>query len=248
MFKAIVIDDERVAISQLEAMAAFNENIAIIAGYSDPLEGLEGIRKLQPQVVFLDISMPGMRGLYLAEQIVHAYPQTGIVFVTSHNDYALKAFELNVLDYLLKPLTQERFNQCLDKLLQYGYQRINFESLRTLNQSFKEAAKKIFVEDNGDTILLKPDDIYFFEVRDKTVFIKTKNNTYSSPNNLSYFEAKLQNSNFYRCHRAFLINLNQVSRFIHYSKVICEVGFADIPETALVSKTNVNILKRLLEY
>lgn len=248
MLKAIAVDNEKAAINQLKAIAASNKFIEVIARYTDPVEGLKNIKVLQPQVVFLDISMPEMSGLYLAEQILKACPQTGIVFFTSHNDFALEAFNLNALDYLLKPLSQERFDRCIEKLLQYGFKSIGTENLHNINNSFKEAAKKLFVEDNGETILLKPENIYYFEVRDKTVFIKTKHKAYSSPNSLGYFEAKLQNSNFYRCHRSYLVNLDKVDRFIYYAKVISEVGFSDIKETALVSKNKVNTLKKLLEY
>lgn len=246
--RAIVIDDEKAAINQLKAIGASSEDIEIIAGFTDPMKGLENIKTLQPQVVFLDISMPEISGLYLAEQIVKACPQTGIVFITSHDAYALEAFELNALDYLLKPLSQERFDKCIAKLLQYGYSSITSERLHHINHNFKEAAKKLFVEDNGDTVLLRPENIYYFEVRDKIVLIKTRNKEYASYNSLGNFEAKLQNSNFYRCHRSYLVNLDKVDRFINYSKKICEVGFSDIEETALVSKNSIGIMKKLLEY
>lgn len=248
MFKAISIDDEKAANCCLESMAGKNKHINIIASFRDPLEGYENIKKHLPQVVFLDISMPEMSGLYLAEQIIKACPQTAIVFVTSHDTYALQAFELNALDYLLKPLSQERFDKCIAKLLRYGLNIPSSESLYNISTDFKESVKKIFVEDKGETILLKPEDIYYFEVRDKTVFIKTRTENYSSLSSLGYFETKLQNNNFYRSHRSYIINLDKVSRLIYFGKIICEVGFADIKETALVSKNNVPTLKKLLKY
>lgn len=248
MLKAIAIDNEKTALTQLEKMAAANGGIDILAKFTDPVEGLETLKKLQPHLVFLDIDMPVISGIYLAEQVVKFCPVTGIVFVTSFDDYALKAFELNALDYLLKPLTEKRFDQCIEKILTYGYKTISPANISSLNQQFKESAKKLFVDNRDETLLLKPEEIYYFEVSDKTVLIKTLQNTYTSGNSLDYFEAKLQNSNFYRSHRSYLVNLDKVSRLITYSKTNCEVGFADIKETVLVSKRNISLLKRLLEY
>lgn len=248
MLTAILIDDEKAAQGRLEEVVRNNDNIELIASFQNPLEGYENIKLHQPQIVFLDISMPEMSGLYLAEQIIKIAPQTAIVFITSHEEYALKAFELNALDYLLKPLTQERFDKCIGKLLKYGINSPPAENLHNMNSNFKESIKKIFVEDEGETILLKLDDIYYFEVRDKRVFIKTQTRGYSSINSLGYYETKLQNTNFYRCHRSFIINLDKISRLIYYRKNVIEVGFADIRETVLVSKSNVATLKKLLKY
>jgi len=249
MLEAIAIDDERAALNQLQKMASVNGKVKIIGQYTDPKEALEQIKTCrQPQIVFLDISMPEFSGLYLAEHIIQVAPQTGIVFVTSFNEYALKAFELKALDYLLKPLTQERFNQCIDKLLRFGFKRLEPENINQLNLHFQESVKKIFVNNDEEIILLKPEDIYYFEVQDKVVLIRTIKNTYTSANTLEYFQTKLQNSNFYRCHRSYLVNLDKVSRFISYSKTNCEVGFAEIRDTVLVSKRNIGILKKMLEY
>ncbi|HHV65087.1 MAG TPA: response regulator transcription factor [Peptococcaceae bacterium] len=248
MLKAIAIDDEIAALNQLQKMSAVNGKVQIIGQYIDPKEALEEIKRFRPQIVFLDISMPEFSGLYLAEQIVRLLPQTNIVFITSFHEYALRAFELNAMDYLLKPLTQERFNQCIDKLLRFDSKRIEPDNIIQLNQQFKESAKKIFVNCDEEIILLKPEDIYFFEANDKTVLIRTINRMYTSTSTLEYFESKLQNSNFFRCHRSYLVNLDKVSRFISYSKTNLELGFADIKDTVLVSKRNIGILKKMLEY
>jgi DNA-binding LytR/AlgR family response regulator len=248
MLKAIAIDDEIAALNQLLKMSAVNGKVQIIGHYTDPKEALEQIKALRPQIVFLDINMPEFSGLYLAEQIIGLIPQTCLVFITSFDEYALRAFELNALDYMLKPLTQERFNQCINKLLQFGFKPIEPDNINQLNLHFKEAAKKIFVHYDEETILLKPEDIYYFEANDKTVLIRTAEKTYTSTNTLEYFQSKLQNSNFYRCHRSYLVNLDKISRFISYSKTNCEVGFMGIKDTVLVSKRNIGLLKKMLAY
>jgi DNA-binding LytR/AlgR family response regulator len=246
--RAIVIDNEKSSLNQLKKLAGTNDNINLIASFTDSLEGLLNVAKLKPNVVFIDIDMPETNGIYMAEQIIKSYPDTCIVFVASHDDYALKAFELNALDYLLKPVTRERFCQCVEKLLKYGGGNIDARSFHDLNYHFNESSKKLFIEFEGETILIKPEDIYYFEVRDKTVIIKTKINTYTSSHPLKYYETKLKNYNFYRCHRAYLVNLDKVSRFIHYSKTRRDVGFDDMKDTVPVSKHNVNAIQNLLKF
>jgi DNA-binding LytR/AlgR family response regulator len=178
--RAIVIDNEKSSLNQLKKLAGTNDNINLIASFTDSLEGLLNVAKLKPNVVFIDIDMPETNGIYMAEQIIKSYPDTCIVFVASHDDYALKAFELNALDYLLKPVTRERFCQCVEKLLKYGGGNIDARSFHDLNYHFNESSKKLFIEFEGETILIKPEDIYYFEVKDKTVIIKTKINTYKN--------------------------------------------------------------------
>lgn len=170
--RAIIIDWDKASLSQLKELAGINGNVDVVALFTDSLEGLLNVAKLKPNVVFIDIDMPETNGIYMAEQIIKSYPDTCIVFVTSYDDYGLEAFELNALDYLLKPVTQERFSQCIEKLLKYGGRGI-------------ESVKKLFIDFEGETVLIKPDDIYYFEVRDKTVIIKTKTNTYTSSNPLN---------------------------------------------------------------
>ena len=141
MLRAIVIDNEK-SLNQLKKLAGTNDNVNLIASFTDPLEGLANLADLEPDVVFLSTDMPEINSI--AEQIIKSCPDTCIVFVASHDDYALKAFELNALDYLLKPVTRERFCQCVDKLLKYGGGNIDARSFHDLNYHFNENSKVIY--------------------------------------------------------------------------------------------------------
>ncbi len=246
--RAMVIDDEVAALELFRKMATGHAGIELLGAFSNPIEGLGQIDTLKPQVVFLDIQMPEFSGIYLAEQIVRLHPQVGIVFVTSHNEHALRAFELNALDYLLKPFTEARFNQCVNKLLRFGAGPLRQERAHNLSSQFRESAKRLFVNSEDETVLLRPEDIYYFEVRDKTVLLRCANNTYTSTDSLNYYEMKLQNSDFFRCHRSYLVNLSKVHRLINFTRRYGELGFADIKETVPVSKPNVPTLRKLLEF
>ena len=106
MIKTILIDDERMALEQLKYIVEQYEDIELIKSFSDPIEALQEFKDIKPDLVFLDISMPGLNGFMVAEEIKNISPKTEIVFVTGYDDYAIQAFELNAMDYILKPISK----------------------------------------------------------------------------------------------------------------------------------------------
>ncbi|MEA5038619.1 MAG: response regulator [Clostridiaceae bacterium] len=116
MISTILIDDERPALRELEYLLCGAGNIDVTGMYSDPRKGIEAVAELKPQVVFLDISMPQLSGIDAASMILDRYPETHIVFVTAYDQYAVEAFELYALDYILKPVTKERLEKTLKRL------------------------------------------------------------------------------------------------------------------------------------
>lgn len=116
MLKAVLIDDERPALRGLEVMLKKHDNIEIAGLYSDPLEGIERVGGIKPDVVFLDINMPQLSGLDAVSAILNNSPDTNIVFVTAYDEYAVKAFELDALDYLLKPVDFARLTVTINRM------------------------------------------------------------------------------------------------------------------------------------
>jgi two-component system LytT family response regulator len=116
--RAVLIDDERLALRQLEMMLQEWSGIQIVGTYIEVLQALEIIAELKPEVVFIDIQMPEINGLDAAERIYELSPETNIVFVTAYNEYAVQAFELNAMDYVLKPLQRQRLQLTVQRLEQ----------------------------------------------------------------------------------------------------------------------------------
>lgn len=116
MITVILVDDERPALRELEYMLKEYPEIAIRGMYTDPFAALEEIPKIKPQVVFLDINMVRMKGIDLAARILEMLPKTKIIFITAHENYAVRAFEIEALDYLIKPITQERLNNTVQRI------------------------------------------------------------------------------------------------------------------------------------
>src|ERR1039458_7541988 len=111
--KAIIVDDERLARQELKTMLAEHKDIEVIAECANATEAKEKINRLKPDVVFLDIQMPGKSGLELAQELS---PLPALIFITAHDEYAIRAFEVNALDYLLKPMQAQRLAEAIKKL------------------------------------------------------------------------------------------------------------------------------------
>lgn len=124
MIQTVLVDDERLALMKLEFMLKELTGVTIIATYTDPYEAIEGVSESTPDVIFLDIDMPELNGLQAAEMIHEVCPQANIVFVTAYNNYAVEAFELNALDYILKPVRKDR----LLKTVQRAQDRLTLSS------------------------------------------------------------------------------------------------------------------------
>ena len=125
MIRVMIVDDERPALQVVEHFLKKYPEIEILGSYIDPFIALEEIGRQKPDVVFLDIEMPQMRGLDTATMILEASPDTDIVFVTAHHQYAIEGFELDALDYLLKPVSTERFDKTIQRLLKKERKSIN---------------------------------------------------------------------------------------------------------------------------
>lgn len=121
MIRTILVDDESLALIYLERMLKDFSNIQIIATFTDPVEAVHSVSKLKPELVFLDIDMPGLHGMQAAEQIQQRLPNCEIVFATAYNQYAIEAFELSALDYLLKPIQKQRLKKTIDRLEKRKY-------------------------------------------------------------------------------------------------------------------------------
>lgn len=117
MIRAIIVDDERMALEQLGYVLSQYREISISAEFSDPVEVLGKIPALKPDVAFLDIDMPEVNGFMLAEEIMEISPHTSVVFVTAYDDFAVKAFEINAIDYVLKPVSRSRIDNTIQRII-----------------------------------------------------------------------------------------------------------------------------------
>lgn len=211
----LIIDDEPLARQIIiRFLQAFNE-ITIVGESNDGLEAYKMIQEYKPDLIFLDIQMPRINGFELLE-IIENPPL--IIFSTAHDEYAIKAFELNAIDYLLKPYTRERFynatKKALSQLAQGSFQQIpNNFPLNTINYLNRIVAK------NGSNVQIIPtDSIIYLESADDYVFIYCQKGKILKQVRMKYYEEHLDPEIFFRVHRSYIINLEMVDKIELYSK------------------------------
>lgn len=210
--KTIVIDDESLAIKRLRRLLDhYSEEIEIVGEASNGEEGLKLIEQLHPDLIFLDIEMPILNGFEMLKRLNYL-PK--VIFTTAFEEYAIKAFEENSIDYLLKPIEPDRLDKAIEKLkrLSADAPSLHPDQLNLLLNSLnkKTEFKSIPVKIGNKILLIKPDQIAYFTAKDKYVYIVTDENTeYLSDFTLNSLEEKLP-GNFLRVHRAYIINSDKI--------------------------------------
>ncbi len=199
--KAIIIDDERLARQELKNLLAIHKEIEIVAECSNAEEAKEKIAAINPDVIFLDIQMPGKTGLELLEEI-SALPE--VVFVTAYDEYAIRAFEINALDYLLKPVQPVRLAETIKKLLNKEVGEKN-ENNAPLNED-----DQVFVKDGEKCWFVSLTNIRLFESEGNYVRVYFENFRPLILRSLNSLESRLPEKSFFRASRKHIINLKWV--------------------------------------
>jgi len=207
MKKAIVIDDEFLARNMVKECLLQHTEIEIIAECADGFEGIKAIQELKPDLIFLDIQMPRINGFEMLELIDEP---PSVIFATAFDEFALKAFEANAIDYLLKPFSQIRFDQAIKKFLQNANIGSIEKLLKTEGKSEFEASR-VVVKHHGNIRIIPAIDILYIEAWDDYVKIHTAENVFVKKQTLTFYENALSNKDFLRVHRSFLVNISQVT-------------------------------------
>lgn len=200
--KAIIIDDERLARQELKNLLLAHKEIEVIAECSDAMQAKEKINELKPDVIFCDIQMPGKTGLELVEEISGA---VDVVFITAHDEHAIKAFELNAFDYLLKPIQPLRLAETIKKL------SIKDTSTRTDNNSPLNKNDMVFIKDGEKCWFVKLSEIRLFESEGNYVRVYFETFRPLILRSLNSLESRLNEKEFFRASRKHIINLNYIA-------------------------------------
>lgn len=244
MLKAYIVDDEPLARDELKYLLNRSKQVEIL-GESDCIEdAINDITHLVPDLVFIDIDLDEESGISLANQIEDLETSPAIVFATAYDEYALQAFEVNALDYILKPFDEERIQKTIEK--------INRMKIGNRGKSIHPPLKKeqirrmpVLVEDR--IVLISLDTILFLESSEGKCTIRTVNQEYKVSDPLVVLEKKLDNMNFLRVHRSYVVNVNHIIEiepwFNSTHNLIMDDG-SKVP----VSRTYVKELKQLFGF
>ncbi len=217
--RAILIDDEQPARDVVKHYLKDFPEIEILGEFADGFSGLRAIQDLKPDLVFLDVQMPKLTGLELLE-LLDQPPL--IIFSTAYDQYAIKAFEMNAIDYLLKPYSKERFTQAVQKaLVQAGSIEKPSAPVQNLVKTLEENPEflqRIAVKSRHKVSVIPVDDIVYLEAEGDYVMIFTKDAKHLKEKTMKYFETHLDPSQFIRIHRSFIVNAKFIDRIEYYDK------------------------------
>lgn len=212
LFKAIVIDDEPAARRLMKSLLEeYAQVITVVGEAGNGREAISKIEELRPDLIFLDIQMPDLTGFEVLEQLTH---KPNVIFTTAYEQYAIKAFENFSIDYLLKPIKEERLQQSIDKLKQFGRlnQTLDINSLQDIIRQLQAPQKATALPiKTGDRItLLRYENIAYLEAQDKYVYVfTTDGQKHLTDQSLTTLSEKLP-PQFYRIQKSYIINKDKI--------------------------------------
>jgi len=216
MKKVILIDDEPLARLLLREYLEKYESVEVVAECNDGFEGAKAIAQLHPDLIFLDIQMPKINGFEMLE-ILQEYPS--VIFTTAYDEFALKAFEANALDYLLKPFSQQRFDLAMQKwLANPATSSEKTESIQEITGKQPDEHLRIVIKDGTEIRIIPTAEVEYLEAYDDYVKIHHKGKVHLKKKTMNYFEKTLDTRQFIRVHRSYIMNINELTKIESFEK------------------------------
>jgi len=234
MIRTLIIDDEPLAISVTKEYLTLHTDVEIIGECNDGFQALKLIAELKPDLIFLDVQMPKITGIEMLEL-------PAIIFTTAFEEYALKAFENNAVDYLLKPFSQERFDQAMVRLKSQP----RMKQHQVQEMSATQSSNRVVLRDNGQIRIIAHKDIRFLEADDDYVKIHCSEGVFMKKITLKHYENTLPSSLFLRIHRSYMVNVNFITRIEPYEKT-SHVAILTSGDKLQVSKSGYQLIKEVL--
>lgn len=215
--RTIIVDDEDLARSIIREYLEGHPEIVIESECSNGFEAVKAITELKPDLVFLDVQMPKLNGFEVLELIES---DISVVFVTAYEQYAVKAFEVHAIDYLLKPFSRERFDEALERAKEKMEKDIFFpqEEILEAARPKGEPAERVLVRDGSKVFVLPANTIDYIEAQDDYVAIKCNGKSHLKKQRLADLESILDPKRFVRIHRSYILNVDRLARLELYAK------------------------------
>ena len=220
--RCIIIDDEQPALDELAYILSKIEDVEVVASSSSASKAIKEIRKKKPDVIFLDIQMPVQSGFLVAREVGAFEKPPVIIFATAFDQYAVRAFDENAIDYVLKPFSEDRIRKSIQRAKEVILSKGKAVTIREIDRLMESIDKtrnsvvRISVENKGRILLLDPDSIFFCKSEEKKIIISTQNDQFNchSVFTLNELETILMPYPFFRTHRAYLVNLSYVKEVV----------------------------------
>lgn len=204
-YKTIIVDDEQPICDEIEYLLKKSFDIEVCAKFCNSLEALNYLVNNRPDIIFMDIQMPGLTGLELAKKLNSIPCPPLIVFITAFQEHALEAFETSAVGYITKPITEDKLESVLHKIRNLSVKQVGLNT---------HQAAKICVTVNGKIIPLDRNEIVLIYVNEKDVFIRTTTAEYTCQLTMKDLEDMLPQPKFLRVHRQYIVNIDEINEII----------------------------------
>ncbi len=228
----IIVDDEYPSIEELSYFITNFSSIKILDAFDDSIKALEYVQKHPVDVIFLDINMPKLDGLTFSRVINTLADKPVLVFITAYSEHAIEAFEVAAFDYILKPFSESRITNTLQRL----------ENCKVT----KCSNSKITMWKNNKLFVLNMHDIYYCEAHEHEVYVYTKNDYFIVASSISDFHKKLPQDIFFRCHRSYIVNTDKIAEIIPWFNNTYILKFKGLDSEIPVSRQNILPFKQLM--
>jgi DNA-binding LytR/AlgR family response regulator len=248
MVKCIIVDDEKPARDEIKHHITKNTHYTILNSFDNGLDALEFLKNNTVDIVFLDITMTGLDGIETAKKIVSSPLEKNphIVFVTAYDEYAVKAFELNAIDYILKPINEVRFNKCIKRI----NMEINHDQMaKNKVQSFVNKIPKdniVSLSKDGAVFPIRVNQIKLIYIEDRTLIVETTKGKFLLNTSMNDFSENLCEKDFFRAHRSYIININYIEKIIPWFNSTYKVKIVDIDLDIPISRYKTNEFKQIM--
>lgn len=249
--RSLIIDDEADARARLTRLLGLYAEVAIVGEAQDGLEAIEKIEELKPDLLFLDIEMPGLKGFEVLRSIPSEIPLPLVIFTTGYDEHALAAFEANALAYLLKPIEPERLSVAIERAYKLcaesGQQEAEREKIVRAANNGSTILRHIVCRKNGRALLVPSEQVLWFQVKDGLVRANTTADSFWVNYQLAELEASLPEDVFFRARREVLVNMSRVKEIKPYFKSSFLLVMSDAASTEIaVSERQARPLRQRL--
>lgn len=246
MIKVILIEDEPEIRKILRKIIEKQDGFEVVAESGSFAEAMTEFSRYKPDVAFVDIDLGGESGLDCAKLLTELNPKVKIVFATAHSEYMANAFEIYAFDYLVKPFNMERVVRTLNKLKE-NFPKAELPDVADSVLQMERFKDKLMLKGKDQVFFVDTKEIIMLERIDGVTRIVTKDEVFQSSASLSDIEVKLNPTEFFRCHKSYIINLSCISRIEPYGRWTFTVALKGCEEHALMTAQNYESLKELFE-
>lgn len=242
--KVIIVEDEILAQQELSWLIKEHSQMEIVGTFEDGLDVLKYLQHNRVDAIFLDINIPSLDGVLLAQNISQFATKPFIVFVTAWKEHAVEAFELEAFDYILKPYQESRIVSMLQKLEQAWQQQSSAGQIAASPVTRENDTINLIKDER---IIVTPmDDIYYAEAHEKMTFVYTRRESFVMPMNITEFCSKLSTCHFFRCHRSFCVNLHKIREIEPWFNNTYILRLKDLDFQVPVSRSKVKEFRQLM--